>query len=154
MNTKIIPSYSSKNEWWIEGEKLFIRMNRRITVVNKRHIDLVLQTTWYEQHGYAIGTIGNKKVRLHRLITGAPEGKVVDHINHHKLDNLDENLKICTHAENAWNLSRQTGVSYYKRDKKWRARIEVRGKVLHLGYFDSYEKALEVRKRAEREYQK
>lgn len=40
---------------------------------------------------------------MHRLITGAPKGKVVDHINHDTLDNRRSNLRVGTQLDNMAN---------------------------------------------------
>lgn len=40
---------------------------------------------------------------LHRIITDAKKGQVVDHINHNTLDNRKCNLRICTASENSLN---------------------------------------------------
>ena len=40
---------------------------------------------------------------LHRYISGAKNGDVVDHINGDTLDNRSSNLRICTYNENAIN---------------------------------------------------
>ena len=66
----------------------------------------------------------------------------VDHINHDKLDNRRENLRLCTHAENMQNVpnysrgkSKYKGVSFddRKRVKKWRALIVFEKKQIYLG---------------------
>lgn len=58
-------------------------------------------------HGYVIAyaLIAGKKttISLHRLVTGAKEGVLVDHINHDTLDNRKQNLRLCSHAENMRN---------------------------------------------------
>lgn len=41
------------------------------------------------------------------------------------------------------------GVSFYEPTKKWRAYIQFKGKLKHLGYFDSKEEAIKVRREAE-----
>jgi hypothetical protein len=52
---------------------------------------------------YASSSIDGKTTYMHRLIVDAPDGTVVDHINHHTLDNRRGNLRICTHQENMTN---------------------------------------------------
>jgi len=95
-------------------------------------------------HAVQNGRIGQKNVRMHRVILKAPEGKFIDHINHNGLDNRKSNLRICTMQQNAWNMRKQRGncVSQYKgvtRRKdtgKWQARIIYNAKRISIGCFD------------------
>lgn len=80
---------------------------------------------------------------MHRLLTNAPKGSQVDHINGDKLDNRKINLRVCTHSQNQINRGKQKnntsgfkGVYPQKQSKKYRAKISVNGKEYHLGYFD------------------
>jgi hypothetical protein len=98
---------------------------------------------------YAIGGIRNKdgeleKVSLHRLILNPPENKLVDHRNGNGLDNRRENLRLATHAQNMLNRRKQKntsskfiGVYFDKQTGKWRAKIKVNSKTMHIGRFDS-----------------
>ena len=76
---------------------------------------------------------------MHVLLMGRP---MVDHINHNGLDNRRSNLRSATHAQNNANqrprkggASQYKGVYLKKKTGKWRARIKVDGRDLHLGYF-------------------
>ena len=60
----------------------------------------------------------------------------IDHIDGDKLNNNIENLRVVTHQENHFNMTHAKGYYWYKRDKKWKAQIQLNGKVKHLGYFD------------------
>ncbi|WP_261540538.1 HNH endonuclease [Burkholderia multivorans] len=111
-------------------------------------------------YGYAVRMIRHPQlagkwtsISLHRQIMGLSfgDGRQVDHINGNKLDNRKENLRICTNTQNAWNRGAQCnnrsgfkGVSWFKRDRKWVARIRVAGKYKHLGYYFTLEEAHEV----------
>src|SRR5512139_3734850 len=46
---------------------------------------------------------GGKKVYLHRLITQAPSGMVVDHVNRNPMNNRRANLGVCRQMQNSWN---------------------------------------------------
>ena len=92
------------------------------------------------EHG-KVGTI-----YMHRLISDAQRGMEVDHINMDGLDNRRENLRICTPSQNRCNIgltkANTSGVKGVDRHKgKWRARIQVKGKKIELGSFDSIEDA-------------
>ena len=60
-------------------------------------------------------TTGCRSKSIHRLVMDAPKGMVIDHINGNGLDNRKENLRICTHSENAMNQRLKShSVSGYK----------------------------------------
>jgi hypothetical protein len=68
--------------------------------------------------GYARTWVRNvdgtrKYVHLHRLVTQAKEGEIVDHKNRDKLDNRKTNLRIASSALNALNRG-SSGKSKYK----------------------------------------
>ena len=96
---------------------------------------------------------------IHRLIMNCPDDKQIDHINHDKLDNRKENLRICTNRQNnmnkglySHNTSGYTGVSWDKEKSKWEASIKVKGVKKHLGYFGTKDDAVDRRKKAEEKY--
>jgi len=88
-----------------------------------------------------------------------PEGKMVDHINHHRADNRPENLRLIDKNENAKNMRMNSknksgvcGVSFSKKRGKWVAQIKVNHKLIPLGRFDSFSDACKARKEAEKKY--
>lgn len=94
---------------------------------------------------------------LHRVILERKLGHsinedfVADHINGDTVDNTRSNLRLATRSQNCQNRrmakrnkSGYSGVSWYKRDKKWRARITHEGKRKSLGLFDTAEEAYEA----------
>lgn len=95
----------------------------------------------------------NKKLYLaHRLawlyVYGAWPKDQIDHINLDKSDNRIDNLREATQWQNEGNVSIRRdntsgikGVSWYKRDRKWRANIQINGKQKNLGFFDNIESA-------------
>jgi len=99
---------------------------------------------WYVTgFGYA----NNKFMTMQNFIMCPPEGFVVDHANHDKLDNQKSNLRICTKSQNLCNRKEQSnnisgfkGVSL-RREGAWFARIQVNGKSVSLGVFPSPEEA-------------
>jgi hypothetical protein len=92
---------------------------------------------------YAKASIGGKQSLLHRFVAqrmGLSLDGVIDHINGDALDCRRENLQACTHQQNIMKQRHQaTAKSPYKgvmqfRDK-WRSRITINGKTMHLGLF-------------------
>ena len=94
---------------------------------------------------YAKASIGGKQVLLHRLVAermGLSLDGVIDHINGDALDCCRENLQACTHQQNIMKQRHQVtaknkykGVMQFR--NKWRSRITINGKTMHLGMFAS-----------------
>lgn len=92
----------------------------------------------------------NKTILMHQEVIDAKKGEWIDHINHNKLDNRKENLRICNASTNGANqrvsvknTSGYKGVSWDKEKSKWLARIAYKGKQMNLGrYFTAREAAM------------
>lgn len=83
---------------------------------------------------------------MHRLITNAPKGLCVDHINRDSLDNRKCNLRLVTHQENMMNYGSKKGASKYKgvvrtKEGRWTASIMCKGKSYNLGTYKEEEDA-------------
>ena len=130
------------------------------TLIDLDVVERVSKYKWYlNPNGYVINdSVGF----LHRFIMNLDDPKLqVDHIRGRgsELDNRLCNLRICTNAENnrnkalsKSNTSGHKGVSFSKRNNKWEANIKVDYKKIFLGYFDTIEEAVKVRKEAEDKY--
>jgi HNH endonuclease len=84
-------------------------------------------------------------VRLHRHILGVPDGVIVDHIDHDGLNNRKANLRPATHQQNAQN-TRKVGAKtlpkgVYQRGHRFRARVWINGRNVHLGMYDTADDA-------------
>jgi hypothetical protein len=103
----------------------------------------------YCQGSYVDSKNKRKSVKLHRFITNAPEGMVVDHINHDTLNNTDENLRVCTISENQQNRngvgknskSGIRGVHWIERRSMWAVRMILNGKKKLIGHFKELQEA-------------
>jgi hypothetical protein len=124
----------------------------------KRYREGVLKNSIQHNGYYTTAlSINNKSFtkNIHQLVAMAfldhkPDGFkiVVDHINRDKLDNNLENLQLISNRENSSKdkrdgTSKYTGVSLIKSYSKWKAQIDVNGKSIHLGTFNTEEEASE-----------
>ena len=98
-------------------------------------------------------------IYLHRWIMGTPSELRGDHRNHDTLLNTRENLRNVTIAVNNQNLglscanrSGARGVTWHKPSQKWRARIGLNNKDMHLGLFDDINQAAQVAHEARIKY--
>ena len=119
--------------------------------------DKIKNYYWYSNRdGYMCRRENKKEIIMHRLIIDENDPEMqVDHFNRNKKDNRKENLKSVTPQHNNWNRgmnqnnkSGVTGVRWNKEAQKWVAYIMCK----HLGTFNSFEDAVEARKRAEQKY--
>jgi hypothetical protein len=84
---------------------------------------------------------------MHRLILGAPEGVLVDHVDGDGLNNTRANLRLCTSSQNAanikavWGCSRYKGVSPHSASSRWQVILTYMGERIYLGLFDDEEEA-------------
>ena len=147
-----------------------IRLTRgKFTIVDQDDFEKLKEYKWHitdsrSRCRYAVRTVrkGGKRRRcaMHRVISQAPEGLFVDHINRNGLDNRRGNLRIVTAQQNSWNtrLGRGQGKSKYKgvgwdNDKqKWRATIYIDNKLKHLGRFEDEKEAAATYDRTAKKY--
>lgn len=108
------------------------------------------------------GTLFGKTELAHRIAWAIfyghwPEAEI-DHINGNPRDNRIKNLRDVSRKENcrntcipSHNSSGIMGVSWHKRQKKWRAHIKHDGVYRHIGTFADLNDAITARKSAERD---
>lgn len=153
-----------------EDYRIIPLSNSSLTVkVSSCDYDSLSQFTWHLAYGaknghpYARRTIreGSKchAVWMHRQVLGLERGdkRWSDHINSiETLDNRRENLRCATPSQN--NMHRRSttgtekGVNWHKLAGKWRARIKINRKEIHLGLFSSREEAVTVRGKAMKKF--
>ena len=120
-------------------------------VVNKRRnsqLKDIFEVTWSKQ-------VGSKQrdYMLHQWLLGT-KGKnvIVDHINNDRFDNRRQNLRIVDNVINAINqqprmvsknkfIKNRKGFTYEKRTGKYLVRINIKGKEVNIGRYDTDEEA-------------
>jgi len=141
-------------EWkWIEGYENLYKICENGDVIScKFNKEKILKPS-IDSNGYLkVGLCKNnkqKKFRIHRLIAihfieNPEDYKCVNHINGNRSDNSIVNLRWITLSGNCRNKNTgmyMKGVSFNKKNKKFRARIYIDNKHKHLGYFENEEDA-------------
>lgn len=125
-------------------KKIRLTQNR-FALVDDKDFEWLNQWKWCCSSGYAVRRVGDKHVKMHRIIVGLKPGNVLqtDHIDGNRLNNKRHNLRVCTHTQNNHNRQKIRGSSCYKgvhwcnRSKKWVSRIRICKKLKLLGYFES-----------------
>jgi hypothetical protein len=124
----------------------------KFALVDAEWYPILNQWKWHHSCGYACRKIGPKgakqMIRMHRFIMSAPEGMHVDHINHDRLDNRSQNLRVATPSENQGNrrLNKNSttgykGVHFFPDRNKYVATIRHNYKTHCLGYYETPEQA-------------
>lgn len=100
---------------------------------------------WYiSPKGYVTrhvpGGRGRGTVYMHRQITDAPKGKIVDHKDGDGTNNTRTNIRVTTQSRNVQNARpRKNKISRYKgvawSEQRWHARIQIDRRQIGLGYF-------------------
>ena len=147
----IIGGKLKKNNFYFgeEMSKQISLTQGKFTIVDDWNYEWLNQWNWCVADcgswEYAKRIENGKTVYMHRLIMGLSfnDNRQVDHINRNGLDNRENNFRICTNQQNAFNQkskgmsSKYKGVGWGKRENKWRARIVINGKDTYLGYFEN-----------------
>lgn len=131
-----------------EGAKLIFLPCGRYAIVDAEDYDNLSRYRWYsvvdkvKGRYYVSASINNKTTYMHRIITNAPKGMEVDHINRITHDNRRSNLRVCTPTENKRHKAqhknsglRFKGVFRSKSGLRFRAKITVNRVVHNLGSF-------------------
>lgn len=127
------------------------------TKVSPHRFDYLNQWRWHATFNplnsahYAVRVATDENGKQHtvimaRVILNAPKGALADHINRDTLDNRDENLRLATPAQNAYNRPKRKDSKWpyrgvYQIRGRWCATIQAKGVSYFLGGFDTAEDA-------------
>lgn len=139
----------------VEGDIAYVSLTRGYeAVIDAADIPLVEGMPWSAMvtrtgHIYAVRSVAKFRPRalMHRHLTGAPLGLVVDHSDRDGLNNRRSNIRIATTAQNNANMcvsSRSKlgvkGVSV-ERGGRYSTRIEDGDRKIYLGSFETIAEA-------------
>lgn len=115
-----------------------------------------------DKRGYLTGHLFGRPVKAHRVIWALVYGQwpasEIDHIDGNPSNNRAENLRLVSHAINSRNLRRKknnsTGVCgvFQRPSGRWGAHMQVNGRNITIGTFDTIEEAAAARSEAQRDF--
>lgn len=147
MNCEILTTDINSKIILINDTKLCVFEDGRVYRFRKNG-DLKLVENIANSQGYnRIGCNGRNVLR-HRIISFAFLGldindlsKQVDHIDGQRINNNVSNLRVLNHQENHLNRTTAKGYNWHKQHQKFTAQIQLNGKKIYLGLFNSEEDA-------------
>lgn len=147
---------------WKSRDAKWFKSNWAFVVWNKKFAGKNTGCVRKPKNGkkYLVIAIFNKLYYAHRLaylyVTGEFPAYEIDHKNGNGIDNSWLNLAPVTKLQNmkntrkpVTNTSGVVGVTWDRCRDKWAAQIDVNGKHVYLGRFDSFDNAVSARKEAE-----
>lgn len=90
----------------------------------------------------------SKKIKLYRYLLDVLDDNsiIIDHINRNPLDNRRKNLRKANYVLNSYNSSlskdnftKNKGVHWMKKRKRWRGSVRINGKIKYTRVFKKYE---------------
>lgn len=89
--------------------------------------------------GYAVKRVDGNLEYIHRIVMGAKNGEIIDHINGNKLDNRKSNLRVVTKSQNNRNRDAK---GYTKVDSgNYQVKTTYQNKTYYVGSYSCKEHA-------------
>lgn len=149
------------NEFIFDGDDCWIQLydqqgnETEKTVIDAADYLLVKDHKWHlflaggkenPEVRYVRSRISGKLFYLHQFLLRTRKG--IDHRDGNSCNNKRNNLRCCTQGQNTCNQKRRKdntsgykGVGFHKATRKWRSRINYKGKEIIVGYYDTPEEA-------------
>jgi len=105
------------NYKWAEIELSGKHGSGKSVKVDVEDFDFLMKYKWHQGSGGYAFSLCPKLQSMHRLLMKPKKNLVVDHINHDRLDNRRENLRVCTQKENMQNKTPGKRRKNYKRKR-------------------------------------
>lgn len=129
---------------YIDGNLFFKKNNKQAgTIHHTGYRAIIFRRKWYLAH------------RLVWLLHHGYLPPMLDHIDGNKLNNNIHNLRVATPTQNQQNRkvpsNNKTGVkglSFCKISKKWKCQITINKKIVYLGLYKDFAKAVNIINRA------
>lgn len=157
-NYPLVGHKKCENIYTIKGDIVYLtiistKKGECTTYFNKKHLEKVKQFQWIFSEKRIMTKIEKKSTYLHQFITGL---KHVDHIDRNTLNNLDNNFRMATKQENAWNsnISKNNtsgiiGVCFYR--NYWFAELKC-GEKKYRGCYKNKNDAIVARLNLEKKF--
>ena len=120
-------------------------------LVDEEDYNFLNRLNWYvDKKGYAITSMNNKHIYMHRLVFGSvPPNHVVDHMDRNKLNNQKSNLRAASITENHLNAvypkSKYGYVGVRMKKGRYVAVTSINDRDIHIGVADSALDAAKLR---------
>lgn len=149
------------NDITIKDDIVYVKIaDDKYFICDIKDLECCNDAYWYfNNNGYARGIVNGKTILFHNHIIKTDKNEEIDHIDGNRLNNVRSNLRVVTRVNNMKNKGKYinntsgvTGVSFHTATNKWCAYIHADKIKHHLGEYDNFDDAVNVRKEAEDKY--
>lgn len=129
---------------WLPIETATVELTKgKVATIDRADLPLVERHTWQARQrrdGKGFYAVNSSGIRMHRLLLGVWDKRIVDHRDGDGLNNRRSNLRAGTQSGNCVNRRTTPGAflrGARPKKGKWQAYIKFNGRQRSLGYFDT-----------------